>query len=304
MAIYSGLLTHMLLCSMTSQQELWSILNKPSAGKIKNLYDFAFFRQTASQPSASCLACAISLTKQTLKLLKSPVTPPITFLLCRCLTKRRIYRKQSADDWLMKLEIKPTPFTRVQWLKVGLKVKSAAGELQRCAAPVTSLQLLMLMTVPSFRTSHSLCFICHCSRLGSLKLPSKCHFMALLTLHIFSYFWVFAHDILFLPPLCLNFLSSKTDLKYHVLSKVFPDHPGWNDLLLSLFFLKNIFSFSNREWIHRVQKPKIQMGMQWSLLYIIVFCHPNFLPISWFWGLQRYLRSKDKHKFLLALHNF
>lgn len=154
----------------------------------------------------NCLAHASSLTKQIFKLLKSSLTPPVTFLLSSCLTKGHGYRKQSADYRLTKLEPQ-SPNGK----KIRAEIGTTSDELQDAIALNDFLQLLMLMTRASFLNLPFPLFYKSSSHLSSWKLPSKCHFIALLSLHIFSYFWVPAPDnLFFLPSHLPRFTSNPT----------------------------------------------------------------------------------------------
>lgn len=142
----------------------------------------------------NCLAHAISLTKQIFKIFEV-ISHSSCFLLSSCLTKRHSYRKQCADYRWTKLEPQ-TPNGK----KIRAEIGTSLDELQNAIALNDFLQLSMLMTRTSFPKLPFPLFYKSCSRLSSWKLPSKCHFIALLTLHIFSYFWVSAPDILFFLP--------------------------------------------------------------------------------------------------------
>lgn len=53
--------------------------------------------------------------------------------------------------------------------------------------------------------------------------------------------------------------------------KIPPDHAGWNYLFIPLLFY--VFSFLNSNAFNVVQKPKIKIGIQWSLLYTVGVYH-------------------------------
>lgn len=147
----------------------------------------------------------------------------------------------------MELEIKPPPFTtESDDKKLGWKWNQLQRNCRDAAALTTSLPLLMLMTMPSFL--NLLCPLLHISLLSSwpFEAPFSVPFYGFadpprMFMLLSICLW---HS--FLASSLLELLTFPDSPQYCFPSKFFPDHPGWNDLLLPLFFIKNTFSFSNR----------------------------------------------------------
>lgn len=95
--------------------------------------------------------------------------------------------------------------------RIRAEIGTTSDELQGAISLNDFLQLLMLMTRASFLNLPFPLFCKSCSLLSSWQLHSKCHFTALLSLHIVSYLWGPAPGVLFFLPSHLpRFTSNPT----------------------------------------------------------------------------------------------